>query len=370
MSYGDDMGFGDDIWGWLDPSNPGPQEPPPLEIPITGGLYDETPPYYNQEGPIQVPDAVLAQLPTGTNWADLFKRGGSALWSALSQLPQGAMNLLKPFMPTGGGPPGSGGNGDKMDPMLLAAAMTGAWNHYKDADRYITQSEKYAGQMDPFGDQRKGWQYKLHQLMDDPQGYLKNDPGYQSTLKLALDPAASQMRSKGYGNSGNILSELTKLSGDVTNKYLGAEKDRLAHWGGADIGPGAAGDLLRTGLQGSIDSRNAALGDIFAGLRGSGVSGGINDWISRLFGNGGGDGGFNVAPPPAVDEYGRPVMGPPDPEMGPPNPQDEGPQQPRNTFYDQPTGDPYNPYVPPMGQPKTMTETMAGNFGQKPRGYM
>lgn len=202
---------------------------------------------------------------------------GGQLWKLLSQGGSGSMRVLQSLLSAGGGGGNinggtlsnildllTGGNGNGLDPAMVAAALSTAYNHYKDSDRYTEMAENYSDRLDPFGSQRGFYQDRLRALTEDPQSFLENDPGYNSLLRLTVDPAMSKMRARGYGNSGNILSELTKLSGDVANKYLGDEKNRLLQAGGAQFGPGAAAQLLRTGLEGSINSRNAALGDIFS----------------------------------------------------------------------------------------------------------
>lgn len=166
------------------------------------------------------------------------------------------MNLLSPlFTSLTDNPNGLSGG-------MLAAYLAQAYNHYKDSDRYMTTADKYLGNLDPFGSQRTKYQDSLSSLMTDPEGYLKNDPFYQGQMRLVLGPAGQMLRSKGYGNSGNILTELTKLSGDVTSKYIGDLRKDLGHFAGADITPSAAASLLNTAMTGSINSRNQALGDI------------------------------------------------------------------------------------------------------------
>src|SRR5574343_421104 len=166
------------------------------------------------------------------------------------------MNLLSPlFTSLTSNPNGLSGG-------MLAAYLAQAYNHYKDSDRYMTTADKYLGQLDPFGSQRTKYQDSLSSLMTDPEGYLKNDPFYQVQMRFILGPAGQMLRSKGYGNSGNILTELTKLSGDVTSKYIGDLRQDLGHFAGADITPSAAASLLNTAMTGSINSRNQALGDI------------------------------------------------------------------------------------------------------------
>lgn len=156
---------------------------------------------------------------------------------------------------------GNQGN-NQFSPAMIATYLASAYNHYRDAGRYQTDAERYAGQLDPFRDQRSGYQDMLHRLMTDPQGYLQNDPFYQGQMRLTLGPAASMLRAKGYGNSGNIMSELTKLSGDVTSKYINDLRDDLGQYAGANFSPASAASILGMGMQGSIDSRNQALGDI------------------------------------------------------------------------------------------------------------
>lgn len=174
-------------------------------------------------------------------------------------IPTGNENLSSFFRTIFGN---SGSN--VMNPAMLATYLGTAYNHYKDSDRYTNMAEKYASQLDPFNKERPGYQDQLRLLMTDPESYLKNDPAYASTLRLAINPVQSMMRSKGYGNSGNILSALTQVAGDTTNKYLGDLRKDLGNFSGAQFGPNAAAAILGQGMQGSINSRNQALGDIGA----------------------------------------------------------------------------------------------------------
>ena len=261
----------------LPPEVPYPESPPteldPINNPPTfeGGGGDLEPSEASGLSP-----EVIGKLPS---WLQTLLRNGT-----LS--PSTAASMIRQFVPDFKLPTGSPGdptkgNPDAMDPMMLAAAMAGAWNHYKDSDRYMDIAEKYTDRLDPFGGQRGGYQEQLASLMKDPEGFVKNDPGYQSAMRLALNPVESKMRARGYGNSGNILTALTQVAGDTTNKYLGDLRKDLGNFAGAQFGPGAAAGLLNTGMQGSINSRNAALGDIFAGLRGSGASTGINNLFNQ-----------------------------------------------------------------------------------------
>ncbi len=254
-----------------------PQDPP-LELnPIQP--IDEPPPSVSNPDPanpgpdpnyMNITPDVLAKLP---GWLQTAIRNGTATAAQIRQ-------FIPDYKPNATNAPGPGEKGPP-DPMLLAAGLATAYNHYKDSDRYVTMAEKYADQMDPFGKQRPMYQDQLARLMSNPEEYLKNDPAYKSMLRLGVDPAMSKMRARGYGNSGNILSELTRLSGDVTNKYVGDLRKDLGGFAGANIGPGAAASLLSTGMQGSINSRNQALGDIFAGIMASGGTG-SNSTISSI----------------------------------------------------------------------------------------
>jgi hypothetical protein len=159
---------------------------------------------------------------------------------------------------------GNPSGGNVMNPAMLATYLGTVYNHYKDSDRWTSMAEKYADQLDPFGKERPGYQDQLRSLMTDPEGYVKNDPAYASMMRMALNPVQSMMRSKGYGNSGNILTALTQVAGDTTNKYLSDLRKDLGNFSGAQFGPNAAASILSQGMAGSIGSRNQALGDIGA----------------------------------------------------------------------------------------------------------
>lgn len=175
----------------------------------------------------------------------------------------------------------------------LLPGLAGLFTGLQDSDKYMKMAEEASPRFDPFSSQRGTYQELLKQLATDPQSYLQNDPGYQSTLKLALNPVESKMRSMGYGNSGNMLTELTKVSGDVTNKYLGEMMDRFGKFGGAQFGPEAAANLYGQGIRASVDARNGGLASLFAGLNGPGSSNaitnglnGLGNWFSNLFNDG------------------------------------------------------------------------------------
>lgn len=268
---------------------------------------------------------------------------GSQLWRILQAGGSQASSLIRSLLSSGGSAASgliqaltSGGGQGVVNPAMIAAALGTAYNHYRDSDRYTDMAERYASQLDPFGAQRPYYQDRLRALTEDPQKFLENDPGYNSLLRLTVDPAMSKMRAKGYGNSGNILSELTKLSGDVANKYLGEEKNRLLQAGGAQFGPGAAAGLLSTGLQGSINSRNAALGDIFSILglqnrssynnQGTNNGSGTDIWslISNAIG-----GVRNGSIPPTMDNEIMPYPMPPGSLPGDPSTMFPDPNSPR-----------------------------------------
>jgi len=252
----------------------------------------------------------------------LLQRGGS-----------GAISVLQRILGGGGGGGSSGANGNPMDfimrlinggqgmgngilenPMLIPSLVS-AMNQWKDSDRYMERSEEWAQQADPFGRERAGYQDRLRGLMTDPENYLKNDPAYQSQLRLAMNPVQSKMRARGYGNSGNMLSELTRVSSDTTNKYINELRDDLGNFSGAQFGPDTAARLRQGGLDASVRSRNAALDALmypFAATAfnqqgkppggGTGSQGGLPPWLTDLFRSGGtsseGPGGF-VPPQPS-----------------------------------------------------------------------
>lgn len=296
-----------------------PNDPPPELDPI-----NNPPPFDGGGGDLEPPEAsgldpsIIAKLPA---WVQQQLRNGN-----LS--PSTALDLIRKYVPDfklpGGSPGSPGTTADKtIDPALLASGLAAAWNHYKDSDRYVSMAEKYADRLDPFNSQRGMYQNRLAELMTDPESYMKNDPAYKSMLRLGVDPAMSKMRARGYGNSGNILSELTRLTGDVTNKYIGDLRKDLGNFSGAQFGPGAAASILGTGMQGSINSRNAALGDIFAGIMASGGTkpgstiDSIADWFTRTFGGGGG-GPPQTMPNPIITDPNDPgFIGPPAPGAPP-----------------------------------------------------
>lgn len=260
--------------------------------------------------PDWVRQAIEAATPAGdypTNAQDLMRLlstgsgggtggGGNALLRLLGGLGGGLASLF------GNG----GGNGltGLFGSNGLLPGLAGLFTGLQDSDKYMRMANEASSRFDPFSSQRGTYQDLLKQLATDPQSYLQNDPGYQSTLKLALNPVESKMRSMGYGNSGNMLTELTKVSGDVTNKYLGEMMDRFGKFGGAQFGPEAAANLYGQGIRASVDARNGGLASLFAGLNGPGSSNaitnglnGLGNWFSNLF-----DGGTNPTTPPTTPD--------------------------------------------------------------------
>jgi hypothetical protein len=233
----------------------------------------------------------------GFSTQDLFRilqQGGSQGLSILGRIIQAAgggsggnpLGFLERLIGGGSGL----GNGILENPLLLPS-LVAARQQWKDSDRYMERADSWANQADPFGSQRPQYQEHLQRLMTDPEGYVKDDPFYQSMLRTSMNPVASKMRARGYGNSGNILSELTRVSSDVTNKYVGDLADRLGRFGGAQFGPETAANMRMRGLEGSINSRNAALNSLMYPFLATAFN---QQGRGGNTGGGNGGGGFNI----------------------------------------------------------------------------
>lgn len=141
-------------------------------------------------------------------------------------------------------------------PFLLSA-----WNDWKNSDRYMNKAEEYAGRLDPFGQQRAGYQDILKKSYTDPD-FLKNDPALQSILKVSAANTGAADAAKGFLGSGRMMQDIMEHGQDLSAKYLADEQNRLATLSGAQFGPQAAASMLETGLKGSIDARNNALANL------------------------------------------------------------------------------------------------------------
>jgi hypothetical protein len=166
------------------------------------------------------------------------------------------MDWLKKFGSTITGGLGANAN---MIPFIASA-----WNDYNNSGKYMDMATKYAGQMDPFGGQRAGYQDQLKSLMSDPMAYLNNSPDYKAALAGGMGALDSSMSAKGFGGSGHAADEAQAYGSQLAAQYLDKDRAALMQMAGANIGPGAAEDLIKTGITGSITAKNNALSNLMA----------------------------------------------------------------------------------------------------------
>jgi len=177
----------------------------------------------------------------------------------------------------GGGAGATGGNwwdgignvvngltqGGLTSPLGYLAGIGMAKKQWDDADKWTDQSEEWAKQADPFGQYRPGYGEQLQRLNENPSEYLKTLPGYQAALE-ASSTAGIQRLTRGQQGMSNTINDITSAAGDVANKTYNTEATRLAGLAGANIDPAVAARLRQAGLEGSINSQNAALGSLMA----------------------------------------------------------------------------------------------------------
>lgn len=183
------------------------------------------------------------------------------------------------------------GNG-LSNPSAIPAWAT-AYQQWKQAGQYQNDAERYAQQLDPFGGQRAQYHPMLAQTFNDPSGWL-NNPAYTKYRDLKLENVMRKGGAQGYANSGNILKDLTDYQSAMDWEQINKDREMLGNLGGAQFGPQAAGDMLKTGLLGKMGAQNAALGALMYPFgRGQGADssgqGGLN-WLKSLFGGGQGSG--------------------------------------------------------------------------------
>lgn len=253
----------------------------------------------NSGGPIM--DNQL-NYPGGSNTFD--ESAGNFDWGSLAN---GATQLGNWFT-----------NGGLTSPMGYLAGIGMATKQWDDADKWTDQSEQWAQQADPFGQYRPGYGEQLQRLNENPSEYLKTLPGYQAALE-ASSTAGIQRLTRGQQGMSNTINDITAAAGDVANKTYASEATRLAGLAGANIDPAVAARLRQAGLEGSINSQNAALGSLMApfgsqmqqNASGGGGAGTGSNWdsIVRAITGGSGRGAAGVISGLGAANLGRIIEG-------------------------------------------------------------
>jgi len=180
-------------------------------------------------------------------------------------------------------PTNMGGTGTGATAMAIPALAT-AYNQYQNADRYMNMVNGTRGVLDPFGTQRAQYATQLSNASADPAKYISSLPSYQAALQLGLGAVNEGSMSK---TGGVPRSDDIAFAGQLGAQTWNTEANRLAGLAGANISPSAMASLYGMGIQGSVNSRNAALQSMFYPF-----------FAQNGQGGGGPPTGGNTAPPP------------------------------------------------------------------------
>lgn len=143
----------------------------------------------------------------------------------------------------------------------------------------LAKAQQAAGQQgaalsDPFAPQRGFYQDQLKQSYTDPN-YFSNNTVFKGLRDQALNSTQAKLASQGYNMSGNMLSELAKVSTNEGYKFAQPFQAQLAQNAGAGISPGYAGYLASQGGNQAAQTQYNGLGNL-------GVAGqGLWDMISK-----------------------------------------------------------------------------------------
>ena len=155
---------------------------------------------------------------------------------------------------------GTGGTADYLSVLgSLGQAAYGAYASDKQADLYKEQSDKYMAMGAPYRD-------KLSQLYSNPNSYLQS-PEVQGAVQQGSDSLARTLSIHGNpAGSGSALHELQNYATNQQLNRLGAEKDRLAGFGGLasfNAAAPAAGNQAIAQNANTYNAIGAGLGGIF-----------------------------------------------------------------------------------------------------------
>lgn len=192
--------------------------------------------------------------PIGSNGLATGEPTGASPWDALVK---GIGNYF-----TGNGD----GTNDWLDLARRGAAAGTALNQWNNSGKYMDLATKYKDEVNPFDlAQRKYYQGLLQQSYTDPTTFLQ-DPGHTATLDKQMNVLQGRLRGTGYMGSGKEGMDLADYQAQSDAQYLQKEREQLAGLAGSNIGPGAAADLIKTGLTGSMQSQSDALGSLMKAL--------------------------------------------------------------------------------------------------------
>jgi hypothetical protein len=192
-----------------------------------------------------IPEPSAGGGPGGFNIADLFKPGG------LDGILSGAMNMA----------PGVGSGNIPL--ALLIPSLTAAMNQWKDSDRYMDYGREAAGMASPVSnEERQRSLARYRSIENDPNGYLNNSPLYQAALRQGLNATERSQAAQGNMGSGEMMMALNKVGQDTATQFVDRDLQRIRQDAGFQFDPANAARFFMQGVQGSIDSRNSALGSL------------------------------------------------------------------------------------------------------------
>lgn len=249
-----------------------------------GGLFEGFDPSVTESIIGSVSDPVPFEPSQSMGYDPIFGTPGESGWTMPSPSAQtgGAPSSGTPFDFSqwfgGGGSGGGGGSsswlsqildmfpgvssGDPSQAMLLPALIA-AMNQWKDSDRYMDYGREAAGMASPVSnDERLKSLQRYRSIEDDPNGYLTNSPLYQAALRQGLNTVERSQAAKGNLGSGEMLMALQEVGQDTAAKYVDKDLQRIREDAGFQFNPAHAASLYMQGVQGSIDSRNSALGSM------------------------------------------------------------------------------------------------------------
>lgn len=109
--------------------------------------------------------------------------------------------------------------------------------------------------LDPFGDQRAFYQDRLKQVVENPEQFFKNDPGYQFLMNEALRAAQASAGPYGrYGSSNAAQWAQDRALGTAATQRFN-EISALSPLAGAQFGPDSYAGLYRDAFKAAGEAR-------------------------------------------------------------------------------------------------------------------
>lgn len=146
---------------------------------------------------------------------------------------------------------------------------------------YMTD-ESLRKKLDPFGDQRAGYQDRLRQVVENPEEFFKNDPGYRFLQNEGLRAAQMSAGPGGrYGSSNAAQWAQDRALGTAATQRFN-EIAALSPLAGAQFGPESYAGLYRDAFKAAGEARKG----MYTGIN-QAVSGALGENTRRGTGQGG-----------------------------------------------------------------------------------